>query len=191
MFEGVAGPPDYLAMTVPFSGERHRELMLQYRRIAQFGLMVSDTSRGRVLTSRLARRAGRPVVRYDLNRHDTRTVHRGIVRLAQLLFAAGARTVFAPVGRAPELHGGDVRPLERLDPTAGELKLMAFHPLGTARASARPRDGVVDAELESHTVKGLHVCDGSAVPNALGVNPQMTIMALATRLGAHLSSCPS
>ena len=191
MLEGVAGPPDYLAMAVPFSGERHRELMLQYRNVAQFGLMVSDTSRGRVLTSRLARRAGRPVVRYDLNRHDTRTLHAGILSLARLLFAAGARTVFAPVGRVPELHGGDTGPLERLEPKAGELKLMAFHPLGTARAAADPRAGVVDGRLECHAVKGLYVCDGSAVPTALGVNPQLTIMALATRLGAHLSACRS
>jgi hypothetical protein len=191
MFEGVAGPPDYLAMAVPFSGARHRELMLQYRRIAQFGLMVSDTSRGRVLTSRLARIAGRPVVRYDLNRHDTRTIHTGIVRLARLLFAAGARTVFAPVGRVPELHDGDTGPLERLDAKAGELKLMAFHPLGTARAASRAQDGVLDEDLRTHAVRNLYVCDGSAVPTALGVNPQLTIMALATRLGAHLSTCPS
>jgi choline dehydrogenase-like flavoprotein len=143
-----------------------------------------------VLTSRLARRAGRPVVRYDLNRRDAATIHRGIVRLARLLFAAGARTVFTPIGRASELHGGDVRPLERLAPAASALKLMAFHPLGTARAAARPADGVVDGNLEVHGVRNLHVCDGSVVPTALGVNPQLTIMALATRLGAHLT-CPS
>jgi choline dehydrogenase-like flavoprotein len=191
MLEGIAGPPDYLALAVPYSGPRHRELMLQYRHVAQFGLMVSDTSRGRVLTGRLARRAGRPVVRYDLNPRDTATVHRGIVRLARLLFAAGARRVFVPVGRVPELRDGDTRPLERLTPTPGELKLMAFHPLGTARAAARPQDGVVDGDLQVHGVERLHVCDGSAVPTALGVNPQLTIMALATRLGAHLSACPS
>jgi choline dehydrogenase-like flavoprotein len=34
--------------------------------------------------------------------------------------------------------------------------------------------------------EGVYVCDGSAVPTALGVNPQLTIMALSTRLGEHL-----
>jgi choline dehydrogenase-like flavoprotein len=63
---------------------------------------------------------------------------------------------------------------------------MAFHPLGTARAAARPRDGVLDGDLRVHGLSGLYVSDGSAVPTALGVNPQLTIMALATRLGAHL-----
>ena len=31
MLEGIAGPPDYLAMAAPFAGDRHRELMLRYR----------------------------------------------------------------------------------------------------------------------------------------------------------------
>ena len=34
MFEGAAGPPDYLAMSFPFSRERHRDLMLRYRQLA-------------------------------------------------------------------------------------------------------------------------------------------------------------
>ena len=186
MLEGIAGPPDYLAMAVPYSGARHRELMLRYRTVAQFGLMVSDTSRGRVRTGGIARRAGRPIIRYDLNAHDTATVQRGVERLARLLFAAGARTVITPVGSVPELHGGDLTPLTRRRVRAGELKLMAFHPLGTARMAADARDGVLDADGRVHGTERLYVCDGSAVPTALGVNPQLTIMALATRLADHL-----
>jgi choline dehydrogenase-like flavoprotein len=175
-------------MAVRFTGARHREVMLRYRNVAQFGLMVSDTSRGHVLTGGLARRAGRPVIRYDLNDHDTRTVARGIERLAQLLFAAGAHTVFTPVGGVRELRDGDVTPLARHRVRAGELKLMAFHPLGTARMAADPARGVLDADGRVHGVEGLYVCDGSAVPTSLGVNPQLTIMALATRLAGHLTT---
>jgi choline dehydrogenase-like flavoprotein len=188
MLEGIAGPPDYLAMAVPYSGERHRELMLRYRHVAQFGLMVSDTSRGRVLTGALARRAGRPVVRYDLNANDTQAVARGVERLAELLFAAGAHTVITPVASMPELHDGDLRPLRTRAVRARDLKLMAFHPLGTARMAGRPGDGVLDADGQVRGAAGLYVCDGSAVPSSLGVNPQLTIMALATRLADHLMS---
>ena len=164
MLEGIAGPPDYLAMAMPFTGDRHREVMLGYRHIAQFGLMIADTSRGRVHTGRFARAGGRPVSRDDLNAHDRRTVRRGLDLLERLFEAAGARRVHRPPG----------------------LKLMAFHPLGTARAAATPEQGVVDARQQVHGVENLYVADGSAVPTALGVNPQLTIMALATRLAAGI-----
>ena len=48
VFEGIAGPPDYLALAAPFAGDALRELMLGHRHVAQCGLMVSDRSRGRV-----------------------------------------------------------------------------------------------------------------------------------------------
>jgi choline dehydrogenase-like flavoprotein len=169
MFEGVAGPPDYMAMAVPYVGSRHRELMLRYRNVAQFGLMVSDTSRGRLRG---------PLVRYDLNRLDADTIVRGLERLARLLFAAGAKRVFLPIAGTPELDAP--RPLRA---RRRDLKLMAFHPLGTARAG---HGGVLDEHLRVRGMPHVYVSDGSAVPTALGVNPQLTIMALATRLGEHL-----
>ena len=46
MFEGVAGPPSYVAMALPLDGRRHAEAMARYRHLAMFGLMVSDGSRG-------------------------------------------------------------------------------------------------------------------------------------------------
>jgi choline dehydrogenase-like flavoprotein len=186
MLEGIAGPPDYLAMAVPYSGARHRELMLGYRHVAQFGLMIRDTSRGRIATGRLGRRAGRPIVRYDLNAADTKTIKKGIERLAELLFAAGARRVILPIASVPELRDGDLAPLAAHRPRASELKVMAFHPLGTARMAATAADGVLDAHGAPHGTSNLYICDGSAVPTALGVNPQLTIMALATRLADRL-----
>ena len=63
---------------------------------------------------------------------------------------------------------------------------MAFHPLGTARADRDPAAGVVDEDLKLHGLDGLYVSDASVVPSSLGVNPQITIMALAHRLGRHL-----
>ena len=169
MFEGAAGPPDYLAMSLPFSRERHRDLMLRYRHLSQFGVMVSDRSRGSV-----RERAGRLVVRYDLGREDVQAFARGIELLAELYRAAGAREVYLPVTGSP----AGLR--------ARDLTLMAFHPLGTARADARPDRGVVDGDLKVHGVEGLYVADASAVPSSLGVNPQITIMALATRLAYGL-----
>ncbi len=175
MFEGVAGPPAYAAMSLPLTGDAHARAMADYRRLAQFGLMVSDSSRGRVRAV-----GGRPLIRYDLCDDDLAKFRSGLARMRELFLAAGAREVYLPLpaGVAPERA------------RARDLTLMAFHPLGTARADARASHGVVDGDLALHGVAGLHVADGSVVPSALGVNPQLTIMALATRLAFHLLDAP-
>ena len=114
--------------------------------------------------------------RYNLVDADLKRFRTGLARMRELFDAAGAREVYLPLpdGVSPERA--------RLR----DLKLMAFHPLGTARADARPTHGVIDGELAVHGVRGVYVADGSAVPSSLGVNPQMTIMALATRLAFGL-----
>jgi choline dehydrogenase-like flavoprotein len=171
IFEGVAGPPAYAAMSLPLTGVRHAAAMADYRHLAQFGVMVSDSSRGSVRAL-----AGRPLIRYNLTDADLRRFRIGIARMRELFKAAGAREIYLPLpdGIAPE------RARRR------DLKLMAFHPLGTARADVRPTHGVVDSELVVHDVAGVYVADGSVVPSSLGVNPQLTIMALATRLAFGL-----
>jgi choline dehydrogenase-like flavoprotein len=171
IFEGVAGPPAYAAMSLPLTGARHATAMADYRRLAQFGVMVSDSSRGSVRAV-----GGRPLIRYDLTDADLKRFRKGLARMLELFEAAGAREVYLPLpdGVSPEKA--------RLR----DLKLMAFHPLGTARADARATHGVIDGELQMHGARGVYVADGSAVPSSLGVNPQMTIMALATRLAFGL-----
>ena len=171
MFEGAAGPPAYAAMALPLTGRSHAEAMADYRRLALFGLMVSDSSRGSVRT--LARR---PLIRYDLVDDDLMRFRLGLARVRELFEAAGAREVYLPLPHGVRPEHARVR----------DLKLMAFHPLGTARADARPTHGVVDGDLAIHDLQGLYVADGAAAPSSLGVNPQLTIMALATRLAFRL-----
>ncbi len=183
MLEGIAGPPSYAAMSLPLSGARHAEAMARYPYLAQFGLMVNDSSRGSVRT--LAGAAGRllpsrlgdaPLIRYDLDEEDLARFRSGLQRLHELFLAAGAREVYLPL---PE---GVVPARAR----RADLRLMAFHPLGTARAHSRAGEGVVNGDLAVHDVEGVHIADGSVLPSSLGVNPQITIMALATRLAFHL-----
>jgi choline dehydrogenase-like flavoprotein len=108
--------------------------------------------------------------------------------LARIWFAAGAREVVVPIAGVPALRDGDTGPLRAAQVRPRDLTLMAFHPLGTARASTDPARGVLDADLQVRGTPGLYVADGAAVPTSLGVNPQITIMALATRLARHVAS---
>jgi choline dehydrogenase-like flavoprotein len=186
MFEGAAGPPDYMAAAFGVWGDELRELMLSIRNVSQFGVMVSDESRGFV-----RRRGAVTTIRYDLVEADVRRFHRGLELLAELYWRVGAKRVFLPVAGLGMLDSpADLQRLRDRRLRARDLTLMAFHPLGTARAAARREDGVVDGDLRHHEVEGLHVADGSVVPSALGVNPQLTIMALATRLAFGLLGRP-
>jgi cholesterol oxidase len=55
------------------------------------------------------------------------------------------------------------------------------HILGGAIVGADPTSGVIDARHEVFGYPGLFVIDGAAVPGNLGVNPSLTITAMAER----------
>ena len=182
MLEGIAGPPDQAALATPGIGALHRERMLAARSTASFGVMVADSATGSVREV-----GGRLLVRYDLHRDDAERLRRGFAMLADIWWAAGAREIVVPLTGVPALRDDDSGPLRRARVRPRDVKAMAFHPLGTARAGADPARAVVDPDLQVHGVRGLHVADGSAVPSSPQVNPQVTIMAFAVRLGRALA----
>ncbi|HVE68288.1 MAG TPA: GMC family oxidoreductase, partial [Solirubrobacteraceae bacterium] len=130
--------------------------------------------------------AGAPRIRYDLDDTDTARFKRALELLAELYWAAGAREVLVPVRGMPALRDGDSRPLREAEVRPRDLELMAFHPLGTAAMGTDRETSVTDGHGRVHGIEGLHVADAAAIPSSLGVNPQITIMAFATRLAHHL-----
>lgn len=60
------------------------------------------------------------------------------------------------------------------------------HILGTCRMGSDRETSVVDADGRSWDVPNLWICDGSLFPTAGGVNPSLTIQALACRMGARI-----
>jgi choline dehydrogenase-like flavoprotein len=60
------------------------------------------------------------------------------------------------------------------------------HILGTCRMGSRPDTSVVDADGRSWDVRNLWICDGSLFPTCGGVNPSLTIQALACRIGDRI-----
>jgi choline dehydrogenase-like flavoprotein len=49
-----------------------------------------------------------------------------------------------------------------------------------------PDTSVVDADGRSWDIRNLWICDGSLFPTAGGVNPSLTIQALACRMGDRI-----
>jgi hypothetical protein len=178
LFEGAFAPLDIGAASFTSFGPRLIEILENYKHMACFGLMIEDTSRGRVRPGP----GGRPLITYWLNHHDVSRLKRAVEILARVYFAGGAHTVMPLVNGFDEFHSlEDVERFRRSKVTARDFEITAYHPLGTARMGTNPKKSVVGPDFQVHTTPGLYVADGSVVPSSPAVNPQMTIMAMATR----------
>jgi choline dehydrogenase-like flavoprotein len=60
------------------------------------------------------------------------------------------------------------------------------HQNGTIRFGRDPRTSALDVNCKAHEVDNLYVVDGSFFPSSAAVNPALTIMANALRVGDHL-----
>jgi choline dehydrogenase-like flavoprotein len=60
------------------------------------------------------------------------------------------------------------------------------HQNGTVRFGRDPRSSALDSDCRAHEVDNLYVVDGSYFPSSAAVNPALTIMANALRVGDHL-----
>ena len=126
LFEGVAGPPDYMAMAVPYVGApppRADAQLPQHRAVRADGVRHQPRPRPR-----------RRIVRYDLNRHDAAT--------RSCAGSSASPSCSSPPARARSSCRSPARPSSTEAaaapaPAGRDLKLMAFHPLGTA--ARRPR----------------------------------------------------
>ncbi|RME51874.1 MAG: GMC oxidoreductase, partial [Deltaproteobacteria bacterium] len=184
MFEGSSVPPEYGSAAIPFAGRAHLELMRHYDRLTSFGFLVSDRPIGRVRPGP----GGRPFIRYDIGEVEMKGIVKGIEILCDLFLSVGARKCFAPVfGFETIRSAADIEAFKRHRLRPNELELAAFHPLGTCRMGSDPERSVVDGNLEVHGTRNLFVVDGSVFPSSLGVNPQMTIMAFATRTAERIA----
>jgi choline dehydrogenase-like flavoprotein len=164
------------------SGREHQEAMLRFGNVASIGVQLADESSGRVGIARDGSlRAG-----YGLSDEDARRLTFGIARAAEVHFAAGATEVYPNIARAPVLRPGDVANFEATSFKPSELRLEAFHPMGTARIAADPRQGVCAVDGSVNGVSGLYVADASLFPTAVWVNPMMTIVAFAKRVASGL-----
>jgi len=184
LYEGASTPLDVAMAANPFLGPPLIDLAERFDRVAMFGFMVEDSSRGQVRMI-----GGRPVVSYILNERDLARLKRGHEILARIWFAAGARAVYPMINGFDELRGEeDLARFRRSRLRASDLDLSAYHPLGTARMGVDPAHSVVGPSHQTHDVPGLWITDGAAVPSSIGVNPQLTIMAMATRASEHISA---
>lgn len=183
VYEGASTPLDVTALAIPWVGARFMELMEKYPHVATFGFMIEDSARGRI---RVGPRG--PLVTYDMNAKDLAKMAEGVATLCEIFFAAGAKRVLPMVtGHDEVTTQDDVDRLRHARLSPGDIEVSAYHLLGTCRMGENPWRSVVGPDHETHEIRALYIADGSVVAGPLGVNPQMTIMAMGLRAGELIS----
>lgn len=187
LLEATFPPPGigYSAGSVPGKGHEKKRFFAQYPSLVACGSIVSDGGNGSVRP--LGPRAW-PLIRYELSREDARKVVESIALASEIYFAAGAKEVFPMLPGLPAISSPDqISAIREGRWRRGDLKLSAYHPMGTARMGNDARQSVVDPWGAVWDVPGLSILDASVLPSSTHVNPQVTIMAVVARSAARLA----
>ena len=192
-YETAPVHPGLLAAFSAWPGaKQHGELMALLPSSAGIGILLRDRSEGEVR----ARRNASPRVRYRLGHADVEHVRIGVGGAAQILEAAGAERIFSSHQRLVSYEPGRstsadfVRAADAVGYGPGRCVFYGFHLMGSARMGESPKLAACRPDGELWGVRNVVVADGSTFPSASGVNPMITIQAIAymnaSRLAARL-----
>ena len=183
--------PILTAITLPGHGAAHAAWM---RELAHLHVQVAllrdgfhpESPGGRVLL----RDDGTPVLDYPLNAYLLDGVRRAFVAMAELQFAAGARSVMAVHGRGESwttaARARDA--ITRFDLAPLVTPVFSAHVMGGAPLGPDPSSSVVGLDGRHHGLANLWVLDGSLFPTSIGANPQLSIYALVAKLAHGLAA---
>lgn len=183
-YEGVFLPPDVIGAMLPCESA-YEEIIENYDKVGAFGALIHDSRYGRV---RHFPGLGTKAF-YSLTDQDVNKFKKAIAFMAKVYLKAGAKKVYTLINHKDNMiqSESDVERFLNLNLKNTDIETMGFHPLGTCRMGLTKKDSVVDQNCKVHDIDNLYVCDGSVVPTHLGVNPQITIMSFANRLGDYLT----
>ena len=155
-----------VATTRGLWGEALRDEMLAYNNMAGLGPVGETEPRpqNRVELADETDRYGLKIPRvvFSYSENDKALIRHATAFVSELLTAAGGRDLWTSTDTS--------------------------HLLGTCRMGSTPQDGVVDADGRSWDIPNLWICDGSLFPTSGGVNPSLTIQALACRIGDRIAT---
>jgi cholesterol oxidase len=97
----------------------------------------------------------------------------------RIYLAAGARVVMPRPSATEFKNEAELARLPDFIRDSADMTLGTGHPQGGNALSRDSNRGVVDPEFRVYGYDNLFVCDASVFPSSIGVNPQLTVMALA------------
>jgi hypothetical protein len=178
LIESIFLPVFQMALAIPSFGIDHVKMMQRFNSYTMAGIMTRDEPVGIITISY----SGNPKVVYNLAPKTVDDMARGMAILAKMWFSVGAKSVVTSHRDVPEIMTrADIPKLKdavRNNPDG--LMIGSAHPQGGNPMGAHDDECVVDSDCKVYGFKNLYVCDASVFPTALGVNPQLTVMTLAT-----------
>lgn len=182
--------PVLVATTLHGYGAQHRELMKAFPQTHVLIALMRDgfatESQGGKVT---LNKEGNPVLDYPVTPFVLDGARRALLAMAEIQFAAGAQQVM-PVHE----HGRPVSSWQDAKKLINDLpmeplltKVVSAHVMGGCSMAADAAKGTVNDLGEHHAVSNLSVHDGSVFPTSLGVNPQLTIYGVVSRMASHLA----
>ena len=173
-YETVPAHPALLTAALPWEGAaEHARLMASMPHLAGIAVILRDRGSGRVRIGR----DGEPIATYRLAEDDAGRLATGVDGAGRIMAAAGAREVFTANARLQRFDDGFPARAYRFGPGRGAL--YSFHIMGSVRMGGSPAMAAAGPTGETWEVRNLVVADGSAFPTASGVNPMVTIEAIA------------
>jgi len=156
--ENVFGPPVAVAMLLPGFGARHMARMRRITHFACIEVAVRDTAPGRVRVNK----RGMPIIEKPINAEDARRRDRGLAAIRNIFNATGAK----------EIIEGDVA--------------IGLHLMGGCNLGADASKSVTGPDFRLHGFSNVYTADSSIFPDAPGINPSFTIMALASKAAEQI-----
>ena len=192
--------PGFMASSIPWTSAReHRRLMQRAAHASAIIVLTRDCEAGRVRS----RRDGGVSIEYRPRAGERALISRGIAEAARVHFAAGAEEIHTLHAHGVSLRRSEVRdPIDvdnfcrraQAEPVdRNRNALFSAHQMGTCRMGRDAHSAVCDERGEVFGVRGLFVADASLFPASSGVNPMITVMALAKCVaeGLEVVSKPS
>ena len=171
LFEGLFVSIGVFATGLGGFGRQHREYMKQFPKLGLTYVQLRDSSRGRVIL-----RDGHPVVRYAMNQEDQDRARKALKLLAGICIEGGAKEVATTHVRPVVMRNkNEISKIDNATFRPNDLTIFSAHPQGGC-----PMGSVVDSRCAVYGIEGLYVCDASVFPSPVGINPMISIMALAS-----------
>ncbi|MET7402002.1 GMC family oxidoreductase N-terminal domain-containing protein [Dactylosporangium sp. NPDC005572] len=193
IYETAATNPAIAVSFMSWTGARaHFERMRSLPYLSGVGIITRDRDSGQVRVGR----DGEPVVHYRLSAYDAAHLRAGIEGAARIVEAAGAASVFSGHQRGLTWERGKgsiddfIRHTTALGTAPGEIAMAALHIMGAARMGGSRATSAAGPDGATWEVPNLVIADASTFPTSSGVNPMISIQAIAhlnaERLAAHL-----